>query len=130
MTEVISNNIVKGNLDDRLYRSVLLSNGMRCILVQDNDVQKSAACMFVGTGSLADPISQSSSHLGKPIDGLAHFCEHMLFMGTKKYPEENYYSKFIDQHGGSKNAATAEDYTYYYFDIKNDQFSEALDIYS
>ena len=27
------------------------------------------------------------------LPGLAHFCEHMLFLGTKKYPEENEYSK-------------------------------------
>lgn len=132
MIKAISNKIIKGKLDDRLYRSVSLNNAMRCILVQDKDVEKSAACMFVGTGSLADPISDTpgSVDFGKPIDGLAHFCEHMLFLGTKKYPEENHYSKFINQHGGSKNAATGEDYTYYYFDIKNDQFPEALDIYS
>lgn len=54
----------------------------------------------------------------------------MLFLGTKKYPSENHYSKFIQQHGGSKNAATGEDYTYYYFDIKNEHFEEALDIFS
>lgn len=64
------------------------------------------------------------------VNGLAHFCEHMLFLGTKKYPEENHYSKFITSHGGSKNAATAEDCTYYYFDIKNDKFEPALDIFS
>ena len=92
------------------------------IWVQYNDVEKSAACLYVGAGSLADPISETEGDedFGKPIDGLAHFCEHMLFLGTKKYPEENHYSQFISQHGGTKNAATAEDYTYYYFDINND----------
>jgi len=58
--------------------------------------------------------------------GLAHFCEHMLFLGTKKYPEENHYSQFLGKHGGNKNAATSEDYTHYYFSINNDYFSEAL----
>ena len=29
-----------------------------------------------------------------------------------------------------KNAATAEDYTYYFFDIKNEKLGEAMDIYS
>lgn len=61
---------------------------------------------------------------------MAHFCEHMLFLGTEKYPKENHYSEFVKKHGGMKNAATGEDYTYYYFDIKNEQFSEALDIFS
>jgi len=54
----------------------------------------------------------------------------MLFLGTEKYPDENHFSKFIQSHAGSKNAATGEDYTYYYFDIKNEVFPEAVDIYS
>jgi len=36
----------------------------------------------------------------------------------------------LAQHGGRSNAATGEDYTYYYFDIKNDYFGEALDKFS
>lgn len=54
----------------------------------------------------------------------------MLFLGTKKYPEENCYSKHVSSHGGAKNAATAEDYTYYYFDIKNEAFPTAIDMFS
>ena len=67
---------------------------MRCLLVHDKEVEKSAACMIVGAGSLADPRSSETGN-GKSIDGLAHFCEHMLFLGTKKYPGENHYSKFL-----------------------------------
>ncbi len=59
---------------------------MQCLLVSDKDVEKSAACLYVNVGSLHDP---------SEINGLAHFLEHMLFLGTKKYPEENYYSSFI-----------------------------------
>ena len=69
--------------------------------------------MHVGVGSLYDP---------PKANGLAHFLEHMLFLGTKKYPSENQYSQFIQSNGGSKNAATSENYTYYYFDIKNEAF--------
>ena len=54
----------------------------------------------------------------------------MLFLGTEKYPEEGYYEKFLVQNGGGDNAATGEDYTYYYFDVKNEKFNEALDIFS
>lgn len=35
-------------------------------------------------GSLSDP---------DQLPGLAHFCEHMLFLGTSKYPDEDEYSK-------------------------------------
>ena len=32
--------------------------------------------------------------------------EHMLFMGTKTYPDENAYQAFLASHGGSSNAYT------------------------
>ena len=54
----------------------------------------------------------------------------MLFLGTNKYPVEDEYVKFLTNNGGSRNAATGEDYTYYYFDVKNDGLNNALDIFS
>ena len=73
-----------------------------------------------------------SGNLNDPAEcnGLAHFCEHMCFLGSEKYPEEKTYSEFITKNGGSKNAATGEDYTYYFFDVKNEKFGHALDIFS
>ena len=41
--------------------------------------RKAAAAMCVGVGSYFDP---------PYLQGLSHFLEHMLFMGTEKYPEE------------------------------------------
>lgn len=55
MIKSLSNAIKKSKFDDRHYRYIQLSNRMRCLLVYDKDVQKSAACMFVGTGNLVDP---------------------------------------------------------------------------
>lgn len=40
----------------------------------------------VRVGSLLD---------SKKMPGLAHFCEHMLFYASEKYPEEDAYSKFL-----------------------------------
>lgn len=51
------------------------------------------------------------------IKGIAHFLEHMLFMGTEKYPDENEYSKFLSAHGGASNAYTDSEDTVYYFDV-------------
>ncbi len=121
MIKQISNAIIKSKCDKRAYRYIQLANQMKCILVSDADSQTSAATLRVNSGSLKDP---------EEAYGLAHFCEHMLFMGTEKFPDENYYSKFIQSHAGSSNAATGEDYTYYYFEIKNEAFPEAVDIYS
>ena len=62
--------------------------------------------------------------------GLAHFLEHMLFMGTEKYPEENQYSAFLSAHGGYSNAYTAQENTVYYFDVNTAHFEEALDLFA
>jgi len=96
--------------------------------VHDPEADMSAASMFVGVGSLNDPDDPNSK--GQKFNGMAHFCEHMLFLGTKKYPQENYYQKFLEDNGGDSNAATGEDYTYFYFDINEKKFAEATDIFS
>lgn len=72
------------------------------------------------SGFLSDP---------KEVHGLAHFCEHMLFLGTQKYPNENDYSKFLSEHGGATNAATYVDHTLYYFDVVPEKLTDALDRY-
>lgn len=73
---------------------------------------------FICKGSLSDP---------DELPGLAHFCEHMLFLGTEKYPCENEYNKFLSEHGGGSNAATSSEHTTYYFDVVPEHFEGALD---
>ena len=75
----------------------------------------------MNAGSLNDPPG---------LDGLAHLCEHMLFLGTEDFPEENHYKQFVKVHGGTTNAATSENATYYFFDIKNAAFISALEVFS
>ncbi|KAK4883510.1 hypothetical protein RN001_006829 [Aquatica leii] len=111
-------NIIKSAEDKRLYRGLLLANHMKVLLVSDPTTDKSAAALDVNIGYLSDP-----DH----IPGLAHFCEHMLFLGTEKYPNENDYSKFLSEHGGNSNAATYPDHTVYYFDIVPDYLQDTLD---
>jgi len=48
---------------------------------------------------------------------LAHFHEHMLFLGTKKYPSENEYETFLSKYGGFSNAYTDMEDTNYYFSL-------------
>lgn len=40
------------------------------------------------------------------VQGLSHYLEHMLFMGSEKYPDENEYDAFISNNGGMANAYT------------------------
>lgn len=110
--------IIKSAEDKRHYRALELNNGMRVMLISDPHTDKSSAAMDVYIGHMKDP---------KDIPGLAHFCEHMLFLGTKKYPEENEYTKFLNEHGGSSNAFTSNEHTNFYFDVAPDNLGGALD---
>ena len=58
---------------------------------------------------------------------MAHFLEHMLFLGTKKYPNKSHYCRFITEHGGTYNAFTSNDATSYMFAIDNKAFAQAID---
>ncbi|KAK0053563.1 insulin-degrading enzyme-like isoform X1 [Biomphalaria pfeifferi] len=113
-----SNHIVKSASDPRQYRGLELKNGMKILLISDPETDKSSAAMDVHIGHLKDP---------SDLPGLAHFCEHMLFLGTEKYPEENEYNKFLNEHGGASNAFTTLEHTNYYFDISPDHLAGALD---
>lgn len=62
--------------DERLYRGLELSNGLKVILVSDSTTDKSSAALDVHVGHMSDP---------EELPGLAHFLEHMLFLGTEKY---------------------------------------------
>ena len=44
----------------------------------------------------------------RPPQGLSHYLEHMLFMGSQAYPDENDYDAFLTAHGGASNACTEE----------------------
>ncbi|XP_078421077.1 insulin-degrading enzyme isoform X1 [Cetorhinus maximus] len=113
----IVTDVVKSPEDKREYRGLELSNDVRVLLIHDPTTDKSSAALDVHIGSLADP---------KDIPGLAHFCEHMLFLGTEKYPKENEYSQFLSEHAGSSNAFTSGEHTNYYFDVSNEHLEGAL----
>jgi len=49
--------------------------------------------------------------------GLAHFHEHMLFLGTHAYPEEGAFEKYLTGAGGRANAYTDMEDTNYYFHV-------------
>lgn len=110
--------IVKARIDKRDYRRILLPNSLQVLLISDPDTDKCAASMNVAVGYFCDPAG---------LEGLAHFLEHMLFYASEKYPEEDSYSKYITEHGGSTNAFTSSESTNYFFDVNTEGFEEALD---
>lgn len=113
--------VIKSGNDKRSYRYLTLDNALRILLISDPATEKSAAAMDVNVGANQNPSDRA---------GLAHFLEHMLFLGTEKYPHAGEYQEFIAQHGGSFNAYTAAEHTNYFFEIDNDQLDAALDRFS
>jgi hypothetical protein len=68
----------------------------------DDGLRKAATALLVNVGSYHDP---------PYLQGLSHFLEHMLFLGTEDYPEDNAYDKFLSNCGGDDNAFTGVYYT-------------------
>ena len=110
--------VQKSPNDEKEYEYLTLKNGLRLLLVSDKNTDKSAASLVAMRGQNHDP----SQHLG-----LAHFFEHMLFIGTAKYPKVDEYQHFLVAHGGRSNAYTASDHTNYFFDVDPEYFQEGLD---
>ena len=79
--------------------------------------KKAAAALAVAAGSFSDP---------DDVPGLAHFLEHMLFMGSEDFPDENEYDKYLSQNGGHSNAFTENEMTVYYFDVRCEHLAGAL----
>ncbi len=113
--------IEKSPNDSREYRSLVLDNGLKVTLIHDAESDTASAAMDVAVGAGSDPDGRH---------GLAHFLEHMLFLGTEKYPQPGDYSSFIQQNGGNNNAYTSYSNTNYYFDIEPGKLEPALDMFA
>ena len=114
----LAEKINKSEHDPRQYEAIKLANGMTVLLVSDAQAPKSLAALALPVGSLEDPNSQL---------GLAHYLEHMVLMGSKRYPEPENLSEFLKKHGGSHNASTASYRTAFYLEVENDALEPAVD---
>lgn len=110
--------LLNPDLSDRKTLKLCLGNGLEVLLISDAKADQSAACVSVGSGSWTDPLE---------YPGMAHFCEHMLFMGTKKYPNDNEFFSCISDYAGMTNAFTAPNRTVYMFSAQTDGFAALLD---
>ncbi|MDD9340692.1 MAG: pitrilysin [Providencia heimbachae] len=116
--QVLPDTISKSESDPREYKAIKLHNDMTVLLVSDPKATKSLAAVSLPVGSIENPDSQL---------GLAHYLEHMVLMGSKKYPEPSSFSEFLQKHGGSHNASTAPHRTAYYFEVENGALQAATD---
>jgi hypothetical protein len=96
------------------YSQFILPNGIKTTVVRDPISEKSACALAVGEPTnvfylpnyyciilILCVIGTGASDDFDGYAGLAHFTEHMLFLGTRKFPDENHYKKYITKHGGA-----------------------------
>ncbi len=105
----------------RKFKSGILPNKLKYVVIQDETDDSSHVSVAINAGSLNEPIEYM---------GLAHFLEHMLFLGSKKYPKESYFEEILKTNGGVCNAYTAVNETVYFFNVLNDKLDETLSVFS
>ncbi|MHC8336147.1 pyrroloquinoline quinone biosynthesis protein PqqF [Pseudomonas sp. LB3P25] len=94
-----------------------LANGLRVTLRHAPDLKRSAAALRVAAGSHDVPLAWP---------GLAHFLEHLLFLGTERFPAGQDLMAYVQGHGGQVNARTSERTTDFFFELPPQAFSGGL----
>ncbi|WP_313517321.1 insulinase family protein [Pseudomonas sp.] len=113
--------IIASPNDRHHYRAITLDNDLQVVLIQDPGAAIAAAQLIVQAGANQDP---------DDMPGLAHFLEHMVHLGTRRYPEAGSYQAFISKQGGIFNATTSASDTQYFFSIPQQALPEAVERFS
>ena len=95
-----------------------LKNGLRVVVIENSRAPVVSQMIWYNVGSIDEKFGKS---------GLAHFLEHLMFKGTKKYPS-GYYSKYISKNGGTENAFTSFDYTAYYQIVPTEHLEKIVEL--
>lgn len=103
--------------DERSYSIIKLSNDMVFLLISDSQIKEACVAVKVMVGSTSEP---------KEFSGLAHFLEHMLFLGSKPYPSPEEYDQFFTKNGGESDACTDDEKTIYKFQTKPEALYEGM----
>ena len=112
--------IIKPHNDNRNFKYYVLDNNIKCILINDETLDKSHVVTSINIGSFANK---------DYYDGIAHLLEHMCFITSNNYKEKGYLAKKVAECGGFTNAFTAENNTIYYLDIFQENLEEILEIF-
>jgi coenzyme PQQ biosynthesis probable peptidase PqqF len=104
--------------DSSSHRSLTLSNGLRVSLCSAPRLKRCAGALRVAAGSHDVP---------EQWPGLAHFLEHLFFLGTERFPADENLMAYVQRHGGQLNASTRERTTDFFFELPAAVFAEGLD---
>lgn len=98
-----------------------LANGLSVITVPMTGIESLTAMVLVNTGSRYEVAGK---------EGIAHFFEHIVFKGTKRYPTAQKLAATVDGLGANFNAFTSQEYTGYYVKAAAKHLPKALDVVS
>ncbi|AZD32213.1 pyrroloquinoline quinone biosynthesis protein PqqF [Pseudomonas chlororaphis] len=105
-------------LNHPLPHQETLANGLRVSLHHVPRLKRCAAALRVSAGSHDVPPAWP---------GLAHFLEHLLFLGTERFPAEQGLMAYVQRHGGQVNASTGERHTDFFFELPAADFAAGLE---
>jgi insulysin len=105
--------------EKRNIKGLELENKIKIVFVSDPDINISSCSIGIGAGYLQDE-----------FPGTAHFLEHLLFMGSEKYPEQNDYHSYIQINGGYDNAFTGDNITCYYLCLETTFLKKGIEMLS
>ncbi|MCH9613179.1 MAG: Protease 3 [Chlamydiia bacterium] len=108
--------ILTKSLQGQKTGKIRLANGLEVYIISDPGAKQSAVAYCQKVGSWHD-----GEHAGT-----AHFLEHLLFLGSETYPEEDLLMNFVQENGGTPNAYTALDHTVYLYNINHSAFNESI----
>ena len=98
--------------------SFTLKNGMEVVVTPNHRVPAVSHMIWYRIGAADDPPGKS---------GLAHFHEHVMFLGTKQQ-RNGEYSTTIARHGGEQNAFTGYDATSYFVNIAKEHLPLVMEL--
>ena len=105
--------------DNRKIKGFILKNGIKIVLISDENINNSCCSVGVNAGYLQDE-----------FEGTAHFLEHLLFMGSEKFPSQNDYHSYVSECGGTDNAFTGDKLTCYYLEIESKFLEKGVEMLS
>jgi hypothetical protein len=95
------------------YQRFTLPNGLRVIVHTDRKAPVVAVSVWYNIGSKFEPNGRT---------GFAHLFEHLMFNETKNLPAGRF-DTLLERAGAETNAATWNDWTYYYENVPADQLA-------
>ena len=101
------------------YQRSVLENGLRVVTQAMPAARSVAVGLFVGVGSRREDEAHA---------GLSHLLEHLVFKGTRRYPEPGGLSEAVEGCGGSVNASTDRELTVYSARVPAEAAPRALEV--